>query len=71
MKKMIITLKGMTCNHCVMNVKNVLSGIENVKVLNVEINKATIEVEKSEKLLDNIKQKIKMIGYEVVSADLI
>jgi len=54
-----------------MNVKNVLSGIENVKVLNVEINKATIEVEKSEKLLDNIKQKIKMIGYEVVSADLI
>ena len=65
MKKTII-IEGMSCNHCVMAVKNVLSEIEGVSNVEVELdnNKAIVE---GKNLLDNtLKEAVEEAGYDVI-----
>jgi hypothetical protein len=37
MKKQTFNIEGMTCNHCVMNVKNAIEAVENVTNVNVSL----------------------------------
>ena len=65
MKKTII-IEGMSCNHCVMAVKNALSEIEGVSNVEVELdnNRAIVE---GENLLDNtLKEAVEEAGYDVI-----
>ncbi|NMA86597.1 MAG: heavy-metal-associated domain-containing protein [Tissierellia bacterium] len=64
--KKIIEIEGMSCNHCVMAVKNALSEIAGVSNVEVELdnNRALVE---GEKLEDNIlKEAIEEAGYDVL-----
>ncbi len=64
--KKIITIKGMSCNHCVMAVKNALSEVEGVSKVDVKLedNNAVVE---GENLVDKIlKEAIEEAGYDVV-----
>lgn len=65
MKKTII-IEGMSCNHCVMVVKNTLSGIEGISQVDVELDNRRAIVE-GEAISDEIlKEKIEEAGYNVV-----
>lgn len=64
--KKTIKIKGMSCEHCVMHVKNELGAIPNAKILNVKIGLAELEVDET---TDNstLVATIKEAGYEVIS----
>lgn len=67
MKKTIV-IQGMSCDHCIMHVKNELETIPNTKILNVKIGLAEIEVEDTTEdstLVDAIEE----AGYEVTSVN--
>jgi copper chaperone CopZ len=64
--KKTIEIQGMSCNHCVMHVKNELEAIPNAKILNVKIGLAEVEVDnktENSTLVDAIEE----AGYEVTS----
>lgn len=61
-----VKIEGMHCEGCVKRIENVLSkvkGIENFKV-NLEEKSAYLEV-KNDKVLNEAKQKIENLGFEV------
>lgn len=62
-----ITIKGMSCNHCVMAVTKALNEIDGVKDVNVDLAKAEVTF-KEEKPVDmnTVQEKIKKAGYKVV-----
>ena len=58
-------IEGMTCNHCVANVKNALSeitGVENVKI-NLEQKNAVVDGDYN---AEDVKIAIEKAGYKVV-----
>jgi copper chaperone len=61
-----IRIKGMTCPHCVMVVTKVLSGIEGIRDVRVDLEKGEA-VFSEEKPLDRalIRERIAKAGYEV------
>lgn len=61
-----IRIKGMTCPHCVMAVTKVLSGIEGIRDVRVDLEKGEA-VFSEEKPLDRalIRERIAKAGYEV------
>lgn len=65
MKKVII-IEGMSCNHCVMAVKNALSQIEGVSHVDVELNNNRAIVEGETIPNEIIKEKIEDAGYDVI-----
>lgn len=65
MKKVII-IEGMSCNHCVMAVKNALSQIEGVSRVDVELNNNRAIVEGETIPNEIIKEKIEDAGYDVI-----
>ena len=64
--KKIITIEGMSCNHCVMAVKNALSEIEGVSHVDVELNNNRAIVEGDNLSDEVLKEKIEEAGYDVV-----
>lgn len=59
-------VKGMSCNHCVMTVKNALGSIEGVSNVEVELDNNRVIVE-GENLIDKVlKETIEEAGYDVV-----
>jgi copper chaperone CopZ len=64
--KKTIKIQGMSCEHCVMHVKNELEAIPNARILNVKIGLAELEVDAT---TDNstLVAAIKEAGYEVIS----
>lgn len=61
----IIKIDGMGCEHCVKSVKEALGEIENLKIVEVKIGEATIEIE-NEDILRVVAEKLDDAGYEVV-----
>ncbi|MEM5948108.1 cation transporter [Spirochaetia bacterium 38H-sp] len=60
-----ITIDGMSCQHCVMHIKQALSSL-GLEVVNVEIGKATVKA--SDTISDrDIKNAIEDAGYTVKS----
>lgn len=59
-----IYIEGMHCEGCINRVKNVLSGIKNIKTYQVDLEKAVL-VLKQDMDLKTIKEKIMNLGFEV------
>ncbi len=68
MKKEIINVEGMTCNHCVNAVNKALKGMDGVKNVNVDLNAKAVSVEFEPNIvsLQDIKTTIEDLGYDVL-----
>lgn len=63
--KKVIKIDGMGCMHCVKSVENALGALEGVKVLEVKIGEATVEIAEDYNF-DIIKEALDDAGYEVI-----
>ncbi|WP_338977237.1 cation transporter [Fusobacterium polymorphum] len=63
--KLNLKINGMACEHCVKSVKEALGEIKGIKVLDVKIGSAEVEVE-NDSVLNEIKEKLDDAGYDLV-----
>lgn len=70
MKRAVVIIDGMSCNHCVMRVKKALEGLSGVKTVNVEIGKATVEFDDAQTEEQGLTEAIQRAGYRVVKTDV-
>lgn len=63
----VLYVKGMTCNHCVMSIQKGVGEVKGVKKVDVSLEegKATVEFNPSETSVDAIKIAIEDVGYDV------
>jgi copper chaperone CopZ len=64
MEKQIITVHGMTCNHCVASVERSLSALEGITKIDIDLPNAKVLIEGDHIDLQQIKEKVEEIGYE-------
>jgi copper chaperone len=67
MEKMTLTVKGMSCGHCINSIEGSvgeLTGVNNVKV-NLDSGSVNVEFNPNEVTLDKIKETIDDQGYDV------
>ena len=68
--KKIISIEGMTCNHCVNHVEKALGGIVGVKSVKVNLSKNNALINSKEEINDDIvKQTVNEIGYKVLNIE--
>ena len=67
MKRYRLTIGGMNCNHCVMSVKKELLKISNIKVNDVKIGSAEVEIAESNHAKEMLTEAIEKAGFNVVS----
>ena len=60
--KKVIKIDGMGCQHCVKSVTNALENVSGVKILEVKIGEATVEIADMSIIVDALDD----VGYEVV-----
>lgn len=60
-----IKIDGMGCSHCIGSVKEALSEIKELKIIDVKIGEATIEIE-DEAILSQVREKLDDAGYDVI-----
>ncbi len=66
-KKTVVTIEGMSCNHCKNKVEVALQTIENVNKVKVDLkSKQAIISSKTEVDKDNIKNIVEELGYKVI-----
>ena len=63
--KLNLKIDGMGCEHCVKSVREALEGVNGVKVLDVKIGSAEVEVE-NDSVLNEIREKLDDAGYDLV-----
>ena len=63
--KLNLKIDGMGCEHCIKSVREALKGVNGVKVLDVKIGSAEVEVE-NDSVLNEIKEKLDDAGYDLV-----
>lgn len=68
MKKAIINVHGMSCEHCERAVKNALTDLAGVASVSVDLKGKTVTVEYDENivLIEAVKKEITETGYTVV-----
>jgi copper ion binding protein len=59
-----IVVKGMNCNHCKMNVENVLHTIPGISSVKVELDQSSATFEGNDLDMNEIKKSIESVGYE-------
>lgn len=64
--KRTLLVEGMSCNHCVMAVKNALGELEDILNIDIDLKEKKVEVEGNNLLDDKLKEAIEDAGYEVV-----
>ena len=65
--KLNLKIDGMGCEHCIKSVREALEGVNGVKVLDVKIGSAEVEVEvENDSVLNEIKEKLDDAGYDLV-----
>ncbi|MDQ0253606.1 copper chaperone [Evansella vedderi] len=69
MKKEVIRVDGMTCNHCKSTVEGALKNVAGVTLaeVNLDENNVSVEFDESAVTLDKLKEEIEEQGYDVVS----
>ncbi|OFI06541.1 copper-exporting P-type ATPase A [Clostridium acetireducens DSM 10703] len=65
MKEKLI-IEGMSCNHCVMHVKNALVEVPGVKSVEVSLEDKCAIVEGENLSKENLKKAVEEMGYDVV-----
>ncbi|MEA4825888.1 MAG: heavy-metal-associated domain-containing protein [Clostridium sp.] len=68
MKKRL-NIEGMSCNHCVMHVKNALMEVEGIKNVDVNLNAKYALVEGENLNDEKMKAKVEDAGYDVTSIE--
>ncbi len=67
--KLNLKINGMSCSHCINSVKEELSEMDSLKVLDVKLGEAEIEISDEsniEDILEKVNLKLDDIGYELV-----
>ena len=65
--KTVLNVEGMMCSHCENRVTTVLSALEGVSSVNVDLEAKTVTVEHSESVsIDTLKTEIEDQGYDIV-----
>jgi copper chaperone len=67
MVKETIKIKGMSCQHCVMNVKKALNTLAGVSSADVEMGSATVTYDETVVKKTDITGAIEVAGYEVAA----
>ena len=67
MKTQDFIIEGMSCGHCVMAVRKELSRLDNIKIDDVQIGKATVEFDESKSKENSIIKAIEEAGFKVIS----
>lgn len=66
----LLNIEGMSCNHCVMHVKNALMDIEGVKECQVSLSSNTAEVDMDKNIDEEVLIKaVEDAGYNVNSIE--
>ena len=63
--KLNLKIDGMGCEHCIKSIREALEEIKGIKVLDVKIGSAEVEVE-NDSVLNEIKEKLDDAGYDLV-----
>jgi uncharacterized protein len=59
-----VIVRGMTCNHCKMNVENNLSKLEGIESVKVDLDKDLVALTGDNINLEKVKQTVESIGYK-------
>lgn len=59
----LVSVQGMTCNHCVRNVENKLRGLENVQHVQASFERSEVRIEGRNIDLEQVKNTIESLGY--------
>ena len=62
-----LTIKGMTCQHCVMSLNAALDKIKMLNVVEVQIGSAIVEYEAGQVNKEQLSTAVKEAGYGLVS----
>jgi len=60
-------IEGMSCGHCVMAVRKELSRLDNIKIDDLQVGKATVEFDESKSDENRIIKAIEEAGFKVIS----
>ena len=67
--KLNLKINGMSCSHCINSVKEELSEMDSLKVLDVKLGEAEIEISDEsniEDILEKVNLRLDDIGYKLV-----
>ncbi len=67
MKAHLLTIEGMSCNHCVMHVKKELSNVAGLLIDDVQIGSARVRYEENGVSEERISQAVEDAGYKLVA----
>lgn len=69
MKQITLQVQGMSCGHCVRSIENNVGEIKGVKSITVKLDDGKVEAEfdPSKVTVNDLKNEIEELGYEVVS----
>lgn len=67
MAEKTIKIEGMSCMHCVANVKKALEGLDGVSESNVEIGSARVKYDESKVKDEDLEAAIRKAGYKVAA----
>jgi copper chaperone len=66
MKKSILNVEGMSCNHCVMAIKKTVGAIQGVESVDVNLDGGTVSVQHGDGVnMEQLKEAIQGAGYDV------
>ncbi len=65
MTEAIISIEGMSCQHCVMRVKKAIEGLKGINKADVEIGQAKVKFDESLTGKKEIEEAIVKAGYKV------
>ncbi len=66
MAEIIMKIEGMSCQHCVMSVKQALDGVQGVSSSDVSVGSATVQYDEATTNKDVITQAVQKAGYTIV-----
>jgi copper chaperone CopZ len=70
MAEIAIKIEGMSCQHCVMSVKNAIDGLDGINSSDVTVGLAKVIYDDSKTSNDTIIQAVKNAGYNNYPANL-
>jgi copper ion binding protein len=65
MAEIILNIDGMSCQHCVISVKNAVDGIDGVSSSDVSIGSARVEYDETKTNSDDIAGAVQKAGYKI------